>query len=579
MPHCSTHGGRFSNPGMTVLLHNRRPTDRPPVRIWPTLSALVKRAFVSDNSIVGATFLLVVLAIVITWPQARYLGTKISAWDDPLFSIWRLAWLAHILPTDPTHLFDGNIFHPHARTLAFSDATLLEGIVAAPWLWADANPVLVYNLLLYGGMVASGLGMFVLVRYLTHNPDAALVSAAIFTVAPYRVEHFMHLELQWTMWMPLTLWAIHRVFDEGSIRRGVIAGTLLALQLLSCVYYGAFLGMIVAAFVILLAVARPARARAAILPLCIGALLPAILALAYGRPYLANARVTGTRDPQEIMNFSAQLVSYVTAPVENWLWGWTGGRFDGNERHLFPGVVAVGLAVAAFAHRRGRRHVWIYLAVTMIAVEFSLGMNGTVYRWLHDRIWALEGFRAPARFGILVMTGLAVLAGFGFEAVQRIVPARRGLLAAALIAVTLECGSGPMPLDQVPSATPDVYKFLSAAEPGVVIELPLTDGVFNPTYMYWSTKHWQRLVNGYSGITPRDYDETVARMRTFPDDAAIARLRHIGVRYILIHEYLFSEKERLPLILGLARRPELHSGGKYRDWVGTTQVFELRAGF
>jgi hypothetical protein len=159
------------------------------------------------------------------------------------------------------------------------------------------------------------------------------------------------------------------------------------------------------------------------------------------------------------------------------------------------------------------------------------------------------------------------------------VPARRGLLAAALVAVVLECGSSPIPMDAVPSATPDVYKFLSTAARGVVIELPITDGAINPTYMYWSTKHWQRLVNGYSGITPRDYDETVARMRTFPDDAAIARLRHIGVRYILIHEYLLREKERLPLILGLAHRPELQSGGKYRDWVGPTQVFELRAGF
>ena len=63
-------------------------------------------------------------------------------------------------------------------------------------------------------------------RYLTGDLDAALVSATIFTLVPYRVEHFMHLELQWTMWMPLSLWAVHRAFDRGSTRSGLWAGLL-----------------------------------------------------------------------------------------------------------------------------------------------------------------------------------------------------------------------------------------------------------------------------------------------------------------------------------------------------------------
>src|SRR5262249_36778509 len=160
-----------------------------------------------------------------------YLGSKVPDHQDPLLSMWRLGWIAHALSNSGQHLFDGNIFYPHALTLAYSDATLLKGVLAAPWLWAQANPVLVYNVLLYIGIVSSGLGMFVLVRYLTNNSDAALVSAAIFTIAPYRIEHFMHLELQWTAWMPLTFWAVHRVFDEAKWRHGMLAGILLTFQL------------------------------------------------------------------------------------------------------------------------------------------------------------------------------------------------------------------------------------------------------------------------------------------------------------------------------------------------------------
>jgi hypothetical protein len=137
-------------------------------------------------------------------------------------------------------LFDANIFHPHLRTLAYSDAMLLEALLAAPWLWADVNPVLVYNVLLLAGIVLSGLGMFVLARHLTGDVDAALVSAVVFTLVPYRIEHFMHLELQWTVWMPLALWAVHRTFDEGTRRSGVLAGLFLWLQIISCICTGHF---------------------------------------------------------------------------------------------------------------------------------------------------------------------------------------------------------------------------------------------------------------------------------------------------------------------------------------------------
>src|SRR5262249_16889989 len=139
------------------------------------------------HPLLAASALLVALTVMLTWPQALYLGSKVAAHDDPLFSIWRLAWVAHTLPTNPEHVFDANTLHPHEKTLAYSDAMLLEALVAAPWLWARVNPVLVYNLLLLGGIVLSGVGMFVLVRHLTADLDAALVSAVVFTLVPYRV--------------------------------------------------------------------------------------------------------------------------------------------------------------------------------------------------------------------------------------------------------------------------------------------------------------------------------------------------------------------------------------------------------
>lgn len=534
------------------------------------------------RELLGALVLLTALTIILTWPQALYLGTKVPDHDDPFLSMWRLEWIAHALRTDIRHLFDGNIFYPFVRTLAFSDATLLEGLLAAPWLWAHANPVLVYNLLLLTGMVSSGLGMFLLVRYLTASGDAALVGTAIFTLAPYRIEHFMHLELQWTAWMPLTFWAVHRACDTGLRRHGLLAGGLLSLQAISSLYYGAYLAIIASVLSVLLALSRPRTARAALGTLLTGAVIPAVVVAVYAWPYVMNARVLGRRSPDEIASFSAQLASYVAAPQENWLWGWTASQFSGDELRLFPGTVAVALALIALA-LRPHRLVWIYVATVAVAVELSLGFNGTLYRWLFAHVWALQGFRAPARFAILACCGLGVLAGFGFQRLQHLASASRIrgiLLTSVLVAIGIESGSTPMRLISVPTAVPSVYRFLASARrtigPSVVIELPLDDPDPSPVYMFWSTRHWNPLVNGYSGFKPRAYRETVARMRTFPDDAAFAQLRKLDVRYILVHESFYPPKQYAAVMLRLARRSDVISVGRFHDWAGVTEVFELR---
>src|SRR5206468_6251713 len=202
-------------------------------------------------------------------------------------------------------------------------------------------------------------------------------------------------------------------------------------------------------------------------------------------------------DPGEVANFSATLASYVTAPQENWLWGWTAFRFEGDELRLFPGLAAVALATLSFGLRRRRPLAAIYLAALAVAITLSLCFNNPVYRYLYAYVWPMQGFRAPARFGILAGCVLAVLAGLGFEFLQQRMPAARwrgALLVGVLVVVGIECGSAPMRLDEVPRQVPDVYRFLRIFDPSVVIELPISEGDFAPVYMYWSTQHGHRLV-------------------------------------------------------------------------------------
>lgn len=535
----------------------------------------------SRHPVLGAIAALVLLTLIGTWPQGLYLGSKVAAHNDPLFSMWRLAWVAHALRTTPGHIFDANIFYPEARTLAYSDATLLEGAIAAPLLWAGVAPVLVYNLLLLGGIVASGVGMFVLVRYLTGSPGAALTSAVIFMLTPYRLEHYMHLELQWIMWMPLAFWAVHRAIDEGSWKFGALAGVFVSLQLVSCVYYGIFVAMLLAGLAALLIVADVGRARAALPGLLLGALVAAAIAWPYSRPYAQNADVLGPRDPAEIARYSARPINYLATPPQNWLWGWTADRFGDNEARLFPGAMAIVLAIAAFAHRR-RRLVWVYAALFAVAIELSFGTNGWLYGWLFAHLHALRGLRAPARFAILACGILAVMAGFGADALAgRVRDARRArvMTIAVLALLTIEYTPKKMFLGTVENNPPDVYKVISTMGDGVIVELPMPvpEGLpgHDALYAHWSAAHWHPLVNGYSGYYPPAYIETLSQMRTFPDDGSIAHLRSLSVRFIVVHRNFYDLPEYAALIERMVERPELKFGGHYGDPAGEAQFFEL----
>jgi hypothetical protein len=42
--------------------------------------------------------------------------------------------------------------------------------------------------------------------------------------------------------------------------------------------------------------------------------------------------------------------------------------------------------------------------------------------------------------------------------------------------------------------------------------------------MYYSTFHWQSLLNGYSGFFPPSYGQLMNAMRAFPDDESMHAL-------------------------------------------------------
>ena len=95
----------------------------------------------------------VAAAILLTWPLATEIRTKLGALEgpgDPYLNLWTLGWGMQSWWRDPLgtlagRAFDAPIFFPSSLTLTYSDHQLLQSLVAAPLYAATGQLTLTYN--------------------------------------------------------------------------------------------------------------------------------------------------------------------------------------------------------------------------------------------------------------------------------------------------------------------------------------------------------------------------------------------------------------------------------------------------
>lgn len=509
---------------------------------------------ITASELALVTALMLGLTAVMTYPQVSQLGDVLD-FGDPLFSLWRLAWIAHQLVRDPLNLFNANLYYPAQLTLAYSDSMLLPGLLTAPFFWLGVPSLPLYGATVLATFVLAGVAMYVLVRWLTGQPPAALVAAVAFAFCSFRYQHYFQLELLWACWMPLTLLGVHRTIARGRVRDGLMFGGAFAAQMLSCVYFGLFLAAYLVPVGGALAIGF-GRVKSAVKPLAAGAILATILVIPMGLPYLHVRQAVGERSLAEVDFYSSKPQDYLVAQNTNAAWGNLLGREASERDASFPGVLIVVLALVA---------LWPPLSVPRIAYalglifafDVSLGSNGYVFPILYRWIIPFRGLRAPGRMSMLVGMSLAVLGGYGVARLTAHM--RRGwhkcLFAALVSGVVLFESRTVLTLQYLPPPN-DVYHWFAGRPPGVLAELPADDD-HEARYTYLSTVHWQRIVNGYSGVSPIDNAVFKRLMATFPDAPGIQFLRDRHVDYIVVHEDYYGRLAYRSVIEAVDKRSDL----------------------
>jgi hypothetical protein len=529
-----------------------------------------------------ATALFTLLTVVLTWPQAARLAS-IPDYRDAYFSIWRMAWIAHQLPRDPWHLFDANIFHPLRHTLAFSDAVLLPALLGAPLAWLGVPSVVVYNLAVFGSFVLCGLGMFLLVRSLTGSAESAIVAGIVFAFAPYRFDHYYHLELLWAQWMPLCLWMLHRAVGSGRVSDGALAGLFFALQGLSCIYYAVFFATVLAVAVPLMLFAERGRAwRGALGAIAAGAGVAAAILVPYLLPYYAASGVVGNRTWGDLTLYSVGPRHYFAAMPASVLYGRLTGWIGAPEKRQFVGLAAVALATLALWPPFDRRRL-PYIGALAIAVDASFGHRGLIYPWLREYVPLYWGLRVPARFGHLVLLAVAVLAGHGTTRLAGLFRSSRRpawwLPATLCLVVVAEYVVHPLTLTPVQTRPGEAYAWLARQPRGVVAEFPFPAAMGEvdreAVMEFRSTFHWMPLVNGYSGFYPDSSLPLQSALAAFPSPDSIEELRRRDVVYLVVHEADYGPERYRRVISGLDVR-DVELAGRFREPGGEVTIYRLQ---
>ncbi|MHC9539873.1 MAG: hypothetical protein AB9903_10170 [Vulcanimicrobiota bacterium] len=209
------------------------------------------------------------------------------------------------------------------------------------------------------------------------------------------------------------------------------------------------------------------------------------------------------------------------------------------------------------------RDFTFYLIMISGAVVLSLGpsmeiFGNTVtmpYSFFYDHVPGFKSLRYSNRMMECALLGMAVLAGFVLAHFNLKLSGRIRNTCVVLLSICIVAEGLSIPLRgaSLPNekSMPQVYRWLNTAPDGPVIEYPMSpDGQnsLSAEYMYYSTFHWKKLVNGASNRTPPEYSSLKSELQLFPSRQALGRLVKTGVRYIIVHTSRYDEASGIEML-------------------------------
>lgn len=242
---------------------------------------------------------------------------------------------------------------------------------------------------------------------------------------------------------------------------------------------------------------------------------------------------------------------------------------------------AVFLAVAAFLA------FWLSLGPIPRVMGDTL-RDASIYTAFYHYVPGFSGLRVPARFAMIVVLFLSAGVGVGYAAMAASASRARWLFPLLLAGVVAEGFVAPLgmngpavtvthlePSTDVPTSPTPVTRAIDALpQDAVLLELPFGDISWEIQYLYLSTFHWRRMVNGYSGDVPAHYVRTRDALALLPEeggDRAWQTLRQSGATHAIVHEAAYGPSRAAAMRAWLEVR-----GARLVRQAGEATIYTLR---
>ena len=505
------------------------------------------------------------LTIVLTWPlPIRAADHQLGGGVDPWLYIWNIRWDVHALTHEPWNIFDANIFYPNRNTLAYTEHLIGTVLVAAPVIWITGNAVLATNVVAMLSVFLCALGGYFLARRLGLSRPAAFLCGLIFAFTPPRFGRIYQMHLTTIYWVPFGLGFLYSYLKEGRARDIRWAAAMFSLQALTSGHGTALLllgGLIMIAGAGTQAL-RPAKVARDVSFAGLLLLLPAFLIFI---PYWRARKDVGlvrTLDDAGVtasswLSSTSRLDSFLVSLLPKWEWLQTP-----PDVMLFPGLLALLLAIAGILFNRRSKMTWLFVAMIAVTIWMTLGPPYGVWQFIY---W-LPGFsfiRVPSRFMLLAMLAIAALAALGFERLASRLSPRARATALVLMSLLLAAEFATMPLDvRLQHIKPyAVDRWLDTQpKPFAIVEIPVPQSSLkslvvrrHAEYMLHSMAHHQPLVQGYSGIEPPGFEALERTLMLFTDEKSLETLAWMKVKFAVVHMDYFPPELQDYAARGLER--------------------------
>ena len=488
-----------------------------------------------------------------TWPIFNLRHIVSASYEgDARLIIWTLAWDNHaVLSRLP--VFDSNIFYPAAQSLVFNEHLFGISVFTLPIYALTRNSVLAYNIVWLLSWPACGLATHALLRRYVMTELAAFAGSLVFTFSFYKMlQGHGHLQQIWTWPLPLSLLLLERWVDRPSWGRTAAWTSVLLLGLLGSWYVAVMIAM---ANGVLLAWRAAVSIRTKIGLRVVQLATVAVIAVVVVWPFAAPYRALTPSPAREVRSLSADAASYLMPAAQTWpgiAWRRLVGRGPSpmfGERTMSLGWIALALLFIGLRSlvrsRSGTSAVLPFGVLAIFALFLSFGpppeSSGISVYSLAAKVPALGGFRAPARFGLLVLFGVAVFAALGVDALVLMRPRARILIPAVVLPLMLSewfvigfPGKRPQPF-----AIPAIYYSPRLASARAIASVPDYRNdphwFWETDYLLFSTAHWRPIVNGYGRWEPPTHAHDISWLMAFPGPNNAKAMKALGVDFIVLH--------------------------------------------